>query len=589
MRHQQLLTSFVCLPLVLAPLSVSADVIVLTNRASTEVRAELAAPDISARSFQLASGAQRIVRTDGRVHLRWRSGRFQGDNELHPFAAYVFGENAERKVELHEIGIGTESAIPDAGEWASRIDPPRQSHTVRVRLCVDDEQPLKPARWQKEYAARLEDASKILDRTLGVKFVAVEFSTWDSEDGEVDFTRSLAELEREVPAKGVDLVLGVTSQYQPVLGRTHLGGGRGPLTPHILTREWSRVVDDGERLELLLHELGHYLGATHSPEATSYMRPVIGRRTTPFRRLTGELDPLNSLIAATFCEEHFERRVRSFDKLSPLTKIRLNLAYQAIQKTLPTDPSAAVLAAYVLPTESDQQAQAAAHVLASVRNAARAQRIGKTTPKDGAAWTSALMRRSAAAAGELPPNLAAHGLVVGVALAMDTDNTLATHPILSRLRPKLVPLETPKVRAKRTSQVGTPTAHGRADLVKHFVVAAALAELLGEEAAWSIALSKEIQDANGGSGFSFADLAADMAGLEFSKRIKDGSLDLATVRDSFDIEAWLLPPQGLQEGLGWEDFQAQFGGLEDSRFLRAADSLRKQVRERFDLKSERRQ
>ena len=58
---------------------------------------------------------------------------------------------------------------------------------------------------------------------------------------------------------------------------------------------------------------------------------------------------------------------------------------------------------------------------------------------------------------------------------------------------------------------------GRFDLSQHFLVSAALALTLDEQTALDIGVSKEQADSKaGGSGFSFSDLMADMAGIRFA-------------------------------------------------------------------------
>lgn len=53
----------------------------------------------------------------------------------------------------------------------------------------------------------------------------------------------------------------------------------------------------------------------------------------------------------------------------------------------------------------------------------------------------------------------------------------------------------------------------RSDLSQHFLVSAALTALSDPSVAHAIGLEKEVSDSRGGSGFSFADLAADRAGV----------------------------------------------------------------------------
>lgn len=61
---------------------------------------------------------------------------------------------------------------------------------------------------------------------------------------------------------------------------------------------------------------------------------------------------------------------------------------------------------------------------------------------------------------------------------------------------------------------------GRFDLAQHFLVSAALALTLDEQTALNIGISKEKADAKaGGSGFSFSDLTADMAGIRFASAL----------------------------------------------------------------------
>ena len=58
---------------------------------------------------------------------------------------------------------------------------------------------------------------------------------------------------------------------------------------------------------------------------------------------------------------------------------------------------------------------------------------------------------------------------------------------------------------------------GRRDLMQHFLISAALTVSTNKMLTDTIGLSKEMSDADGGSGFSFADLLADRAGVAFGK------------------------------------------------------------------------
>src|SRR3546814_20196288 len=66
--------------------------------------------------------------------------------------------------------------------------------------------------------------------------------------------------------------------------------------------------------------------------------------------------------------------------------------------------------------------------------------------------------------------------------------------------------------------------HGRADTPKHWVLSAALTMFMDEKTGRAIGLWKELDDSlPGGSGFSFVDLAADMAGVRSGKAARGGT------------------------------------------------------------------
>ncbi|WP_434516832.1 hypothetical protein AB6Q56_09665 [Dechloromonas sp. ARDL1] len=101
---------------------------------------------------------------------------------------------------------------------------------------------------------------------------------------------------------------------------------------------------------------------------------------------------------------------------------------------------------------------------------------------------------------------------------------------------------------------------GRNDSAQHFAVSAMLAAWAGEPVADAIGLYKELADARHGSGFSFADLAADRAGTRFGELLnrEDRRLDTVLNRNIHDRD--LVPPLGdLPESIGATEFQRHFG------------------------------
>jgi hypothetical protein len=211
--------------------------------------------------------------------------------------------------------------------------------TVAVKICVDDEEAARDEIWKKRIGDRLAAASAITEKTAGVRFQAVEFARWDSDDAIHDFSRTLSEFEKEVASDRARLIVGFSSQYEIPRGEVHLGGTRGPLHSHILIREWSRHIAEPERLEVLVHEIGHFLGAVHSSDTSSVMRAKLGDRRSRAVNFEIRYDDANSQILRIFGDEMRLRPVRRLADLSDRTKADLLARYDALAKANPKDPA----------------------------------------------------------------------------------------------------------------------------------------------------------------------------------------------------------------------------------------------------------
>ncbi len=109
-------------------------------------------------------------------------------------------------------------------------------------------------------------------------------------------------------------------------------------------------------------------------------------------------------------------------------------------------------------------------------------------------------------------------------------------------------------------QPRTVTLAGRSDTPLHYLISAALAAESGSPLADAVGLYKELSDAQGGSGFSFNDLAADRAGTRFGERAVREATRLQTKLAAGVVERDLLPDlSDLPEGLSATAFQQRFG------------------------------
>lgn len=113
------------------------------------------------------------------------------------------------------------------------------------------------------------------------------------------------------------------------------------------------------------------------------------------------------------------------------------------------------------------------------------------------------------------------------------------------------------------------TLDGREDLRQHFTLAAGLYAASARDATFGLGELKELLDSNeGGSGFSFDDIAADLAGARFAEVLLQGSreewlLRLAAMGGEPDV----LPSlDGLPSGMTEAGFKARFGSVDDPRY-----------------------
>ena len=331
-----------------------ATVSVVVNQTGGGVQFTVTRDGVLPRQYSLAPNQRTQVSSEGNARIVFASG---ADTRSVPLAAatvYALERTAKGSIEVRAIGEHRRErgpktpkteprpptlpaiGIPHDGKHAG--DNQKVLH-IPVKILVDEEEMAKTSVWQKRLTDRVNAASDILERQANVRFHVVEMATWRSSNLTTEFIESLTEFERMVEPGPARLAIGFTSQYQLVLGRTHLGGTRGPLANHILIREWSRRINEPERLEVLLHELGHHLGATHSADGESVMRPVLGDRKSRLAKFEIRFDETNARIMQVLGDELRQKRLRRLADVSPRAKVQLRAGYEELVKALPQDPA----------------------------------------------------------------------------------------------------------------------------------------------------------------------------------------------------------------------------------------------------------
>lgn len=205
----------------------------------------------------------------------------------------------------------------------------------------------------------------------------------------------------------------------------------------------------------------------------------------------------------------------------------------------------------------------AAKVVAAVAKAAKENAALPAEKRlDGDALADLYARKAAEAAGE-----DGKAFLVGLAHALDPGP------------PRIKGLETDEETKARRESLGKPSLRGRTDLLLHFAVSAALAATSGEAPAEFAGVLKEQADMKpGGTGFSFADLLADLAGIRFAAWVKaDPKARLARLAKEFRGADLCPDPKGEPEGLTEEAFAKEYGKVSDDRFQKKVAALKEAV------------
>lgn len=111
---------------------------------------------------------------------------------------------------------------------------------------------------------------------------------------------------------------------------------------------------------------------------------------------------------------------------------------------------------------------------------------------------------------------------------------------------------------------------GRGDLGQHFLTSAGLAAVADSTLSDAIGLLKEMEDSDGGSGFSFTDLAADRAGTRFGRLAtsSDGNAKrVQAILAKGIVDADVIPRvTDLPERMSLQVFESRFGGVGGARY-----------------------
>jgi predicted Zn-dependent protease len=225
----------------------------------------------------------------------------------------TFGEGKSARQSQHEVAAEhvAPSSFERSHEWDGKIS------TLRIRVWADDAYRAQNLHWQQTFEDQLEHANEVLGGLFGVRLVP-ELRNWSRGAPDATLEDSLQALAELDPGDDVLTVVGLTSSLGIVaatfekLGVAEVGGR------HMVLRGYADIeerrtfdrfftelrTDERELLYqarrrhkttgLLLHELGHNLGAEHVPDEDTLMHASYSEHAAKF-------DPHSrALILASF-------------------------------------------------------------------------------------------------------------------------------------------------------------------------------------------------------------------------------------------------------------------------------------------------
>jgi hypothetical protein len=530
-------------------------VVVISNRTPQDLQLSASVDNGPLQRLAIAPGDSRPLFANSSAKLRSPelTGGSAQDIPLQPNCAYYVGLRPDNgQPALQKLGLGEGATVP----WKPLAKPPLEtadSGVISVKILVDDDEQRPRRVWEPLIRSRIDKASEVLDAHCGIRLRVVAIDTWHSDNRETDFERTLTEFESNVLPNPATVAIGFSSQYVIAKGRVHLGGTRGPLHSHILIKERSQNVLEPERLELLVHELGHFLGATHSPEPTSVMRPVIGQGLQRHAGAHNQFDPPNTLLMSLLAQEIRQRRVRDLADVSPETRARMQQIYQAINPTLPNDPAAEhyvrlMQTAGVQPLLEDTRRILAEIVrVADVRRKVETRQLaaGAKEKLTGDQLLEFYVRQAAIAAKQSRRENGPRAMLLALGIALDERGLLTKLPTASDILPHI---EGQQQRAARLAAVGQPTMRGEAELAQQFFLAGNLVAMTGSQTARSPEMLKHIADASERPTLGFDSIAANRAGLIFAYAVLSRRLSLDELARRFTVEDVLPPLDELRDG-----------------------------------------
>lgn len=573
-----------------------AAVLVVGNFTPADVSFTVAEPGQKPRPIKLTSLQIVPITVAGPVDLTFTDRGGKTTRRLDPYNAFLFVPDPNAGVRLEGLELPGKPPAQDA-----KPDPTpaaREPVKIPVTLMVDDQDPRADRLWRATVRQQFDQAAAIVESHCGVRFEFAGYGTWTAAPADT-LGELLEDFEKKVAVKPGRLAIGWVSRRPPEKDDSPaFGACRGVPATHIVLRH-GRLTDPSEQVEVLAQQLGTALGAVPVPDPGSVMRPRLGDGLARRRGFVIRFDPLNALAMSIWAEELRRRSGAEPKDASEANKIRLGRIYRAVLKASPDDPLASrylsefegKLARVPDPRPAPAGKDPARPMPATPRDeaarlvalavVARAKMNTGPNALTGDELTAAYVRVAADAAARLDEADRAPAFLLGLGVALDDVGVLANDPLTASA---VAAVETAAERAERLEVIRVPTLRGRRDLCRRFAIGCATGELLTPTRAENVAVARLLSDRDRPAGACFPNLAAELAGAEFARALRQNPQLLTKFQEGFTLGGFLPTLTGLRDGVPADRFGEDFGDQDDDRFQAVLANIRERVKSRPERK-----
>jgi hypothetical protein len=296
-----------------------AAVVVIANKTDHTVDLSLGPLWGQTRPFSLAAGKTIRVPVPGAVEIDFHASMTsQVHRLLKPNTVQIFTVQGEER-QLKQAAFPRSPGVSWLEQKASG---PPEPAVVPVKILADKEASDRGG-WEAKLREQVAAASQFFETWAGVRLSVVAVDAWQPEGDHHELTQLDDDFRRKATCEPAWLAIGVSGRLKAGDPASLAQLDRQPLCTHLLLPDVQNGFTSEDQLKLLIHELGHYLGAVHSSQSDSVMRAKY------FEKQAGApaIDPVNALVMSLIGDEIRSRGGRSLASLPRSTRQFLHAIY----------------------------------------------------------------------------------------------------------------------------------------------------------------------------------------------------------------------------------------------------------------------